>query len=131
MFAAGIDHFLVVSSGLTPYKNPFKNLIMIKNQKFNLPEDYDEKQLIDRLAGQFAIKKAPRVDGKLTLYDTFDWRLWGAREIRELLEEVGFSKTIVHIQTFDEDTDEPLDEFEATDEAEDYATWIGYIVAEK
>jgi CHAD domain-containing protein len=49
---------------------------MIKNQRFNLPEDYDEKQLIDRLTDQFAIKKSPRLDGKLTLYDTFDWRLF-------------------------------------------------------
>ena len=48
---------------------------MIRNQKFNLPRDCDEKQLIDRLADQFAIKKLPGVDGQLTLYDTFDWRL--------------------------------------------------------
>ncbi|MGD8962459.1 MAG: CHAD domain-containing protein [Desulfobacterales bacterium] len=49
---------------------------MIKNQKFNLPDGYDEKQLIDQLAGQYAIKKMSRVDGNLTLYDTFDWRLF-------------------------------------------------------
>ncbi len=49
---------------------------MIKNQKFNVPDGYDEKQLIDQLAGQFAIKKVPSVDGKLKLYDTFDWRLF-------------------------------------------------------
>ena len=49
---------------------------MIINQKFNLPDGYDEKQLIDQLAGQYAIKKTSRVDGRLMLYDTFDWRLF-------------------------------------------------------
>ena len=48
---------------------------MIKNLKFNVPDGYDEKQLIEQLAGQYAIKETPRVDGKITLYDTFDWRL--------------------------------------------------------
>ena len=62
---------------------------------------------------------------------TYRWRLWGAQEIRDLLHEAGFKRTTVHIQAFDEDTDEPLDEFYPTEEAEDYATWIGYIVAEK
>ncbi|MGD8343362.1 MAG: CHAD domain-containing protein [Desulfobacterales bacterium] len=49
---------------------------MIVNQKFNLPDDYDEKRLIDRLAGQYAIKKTSCIAGKLTFYDTFDWRLF-------------------------------------------------------
>jgi CHAD domain-containing protein len=48
---------------------------MTVNQKFNLPDGYAEKQLIDRLAGQFAFKQMPRVVAKLTFYDTFDWRL--------------------------------------------------------
>ena len=47
---------------------------MTKNQKFNLPDGCDEKQLVERLAGQCAIKKAPSVSVELTLYDTFDWR---------------------------------------------------------
>jgi CHAD domain-containing protein len=49
---------------------------MIINQKFNLPDGYDEKQLLDQLAGQYTIKKSSRVDGKLTICDTFDWRLF-------------------------------------------------------
>ena len=62
---------------------------------------------------------------------TYTWRLWGAKEIREVLIDAGFSKTTLHIQEFDDETDEPLDSFAATDYAEDYACWIGYIVAEK
>ena len=61
----------------------------------------------------------------------YRWRLWGAREIREVLDDAGFSSTILYLQEFDEKTDEPLDSFTATDYAEDYACWIGYIVAVK
>jgi SAM-dependent methyltransferase len=68
---------------------------------------------------------------KLKKAFSYRWRLWGAQEIRDLLHEAGFKKTTVHIQAFDEDTDEPLDEFYPTEVAEDYASWIGYIVAEK
>ena len=62
---------------------------------------------------------------------TYRWRLWGAQEVRDLLHEVGFIRTSVHIQAFDEETEEPIDEFYPTEVAEDYPSWIGYIVAEK
>ncbi|PID61883.1 MAG: SAM-dependent methyltransferase [Gammaproteobacteria bacterium] len=60
---------------------------------------------------------------------TYSWRVWGAREIREVLADAGFRETIIYRQMFDEDTDEALDEYEPTDFAEDYACWLGYIVA--
>ena len=59
----------------------------------------------------------------------YTWRVWGARELREILAEAGFSESIVYRQEFDEKTDEALDEYIATDEAEDYACWLGYIIA--
>ena len=62
---------------------------------------------------------------------SYTWRVWGARELREVLIDAGFSETIVYRQEFDPDTDEALDDYIATDFAEDYACWIGYIVAEK
>ena len=62
---------------------------------------------------------------------SYIWRLWGAKEIREVLMDAGFKNTTMYLQKFDEETDEPLDEFVATDYAEDYACWVGYIVAEK
>ncbi len=68
---------------------------------------------------------------KLKKAFSYRWRLWSAQEVRDLLHEVGFARTTVHMQAFDEETDEPLDEFFPTEEAEDYASWIGYIVAEK
>ena len=62
---------------------------------------------------------------------SYTWRVWGARELREILDEAGYSETIVYRQKFDPKTDEALDEYVATDEAEDYACWLGYIVARR
>lgn len=64
---------------------------------------------------------------------TYVWRIWGAKELREVLIDAGFSKTTMYIQAFDDETNEPLDEYIATDDldVQDYACWLGYIVAEK
>jgi len=66
---------------------------------------------------------------KLKKAFSYTWRVWGARELREILAEAGFSETIVYRQEFDPETDEALDEYVATDFAEDYACWLGYIIA--
>ena len=66
---------------------------------------------------------------KLKKAFSYTWRVWGARELREILEEAGFKETIVYRQEFDPETDEALDEYIATEEAEDYACWLGYLVA--
>jgi len=66
---------------------------------------------------------------KLKKAFSYTWRVWGARELREILAEAGYSQSIVYRQEFDPDTDEALDEYVATDDAEDYACWLGYIIA--
>jgi len=66
---------------------------------------------------------------KLKKAFSYTWRVWGAKELREILEEAGFSETILYRQEFDAETDEALDDYIATEEAEDYACWLGYIVA--
>ncbi|MCB1756030.1 MAG: class I SAM-dependent methyltransferase [Gammaproteobacteria bacterium] len=68
---------------------------------------------------------------KLKRAFSYVWRIWGAKELREVLSDAGFRKTTLYLQAFDEETDEPLDEYIPTDEAGDYACWLGYIVAEK
>ena len=60
---------------------------------------------------------------------SYTWRVWGARELREILAEAGYSESIVYRQKFDPKTDEALDDYIATDDAEDYACWLGYIIA--
>lgn len=62
---------------------------------------------------------------------TYNWRLWGAKELRELLLEVGFRRTRIYVQAFDDETDEPIDRFDETEEIPDHPSWIAYLVAEK
>lgn len=62
---------------------------------------------------------------------SYCWRLWGAHEIQDLLLQAGFSRVRWYVQKFDDDSGEPLDEFEETDETADHACWIAYVVAEK
>jgi len=68
---------------------------------------------------------------KLPRAFSYNWRLWGAKELREILAEVGFSGSRLYVQAFDEETDEPVDRFDETEEIPDYASWIAYLVAEK
>ncbi len=49
---------------------------MINNLKFKLPVGHDEKQIIQQLADKYTIKKEPTIAERLTIYDTFDWRLF-------------------------------------------------------
>ena len=68
---------------------------------------------------------------KLKRAFSYCWRVWGPTEIREILADAGFSKHAIYRQEFDEKTDEPLDDYIMTDEGEDYACWLGYVVAQK
>jgi CHAD domain-containing protein len=49
---------------------------MLKNLKYNLPDGYDEKQIIRKLADQYTLKKEPVIAEKFSFFDTFDWRLF-------------------------------------------------------
>lgn len=68
---------------------------------------------------------------KLKRAFSYHWRLWGAKELREILAEAGFSRTRLYVQAFDDETDEPIDRFDETEVIPDYASYIAYLVAEK
>ena len=61
---------------------------------------------------------------------TYDWRLWTLPELRELLEEAGFSKSRVYWEGDDGDGGGNGMVEEHASGAPDFA-WIAYIVAEK
>ena len=61
---------------------------------------------------------------------TYEWRLWSAPELRELLLEAGFSKATVYWEGEDEDGD-GNGEFTPNEKGEADLAWIAYIVAEK
>lgn len=67
---------------------------------------------------------------KLLRAFTYDWRLWTVPEIRELLEEAGFSSSSVYWEDADKDGEGTGTFRERTKVAQEPA-WIAYIVAER
>ena len=67
---------------------------------------------------------------KLRKAFSYTWRLWTVPEIREILEEAGFTRSTVYLQGTDEDG-EGDGEFEPAESGDADAAWIAYIVAEK
>jgi SAM-dependent methyltransferase len=61
---------------------------------------------------------------------TYEWRLWTAPEIRELLLEAGFAKATVYWEGEDEDG-EGNGEFTPDEKGAADLAWIAYVVAEK
>jgi len=61
---------------------------------------------------------------------TYEWRLWSAPEIREVLAEAGFKKSTLYWEGDDEDG-EGNGEFTPDEKGEADLAWIAYIVAEK
>ncbi len=66
---------------------------------------------------------------------TYEWRLWTLPELRELLQEAGFSRVHVYWEQYEEDPEDedylaPSGEYLDTLEGENQESWIAYIVAE-
>ena len=75
-------------------------------------------------------------DSRIEKAFSYEWRLWMIPELRELLQEAGFSKVRVYWEEFVDDEDDE-DEMEGTgiyhdvSEAEQQESWVNYIVAER
>ena len=74
----------------------------------------------------FAFSDGSRLDKAYS----YEWRLWTLPEIRELLEECGFSRVLVYWQGFDADGD-PDGRFRLATKADADAGWICYLTAQK
>lgn len=60
----------------------------------------------------------------------YHWRFWTIPEVREMLDEAGFSKSLVYWEQEDEDG-EDTGEFKARESADSNPSWVCYIVAVK
>lgn len=60
---------------------------------------------------------------------TYDWRLWTLPEIREVLAEAGFARTVVYWQGWDDEADEGDGDYQPVETADADAGWIAYIAA--
>ncbi len=61
---------------------------------------------------------------------SYEWRIWTMPEIRELLEEAGFSKIRIYWEDEDEDG-EANGEYYETETGEPDPAWIAYLIAER
>jgi hypothetical protein len=61
---------------------------------------------------------------------TYDWRLWTLPEIRELLQEAGFSAVHVYWETLDKEG-EPSGNYRRATKGRADRSWLSYVVAEK
>lgn len=62
---------------------------------------------------------------------TYDWRLWSIAELRELMLEAGFAKTVVYWEGTSRKTGEGNGVFRQTETGEDCQAWVAYIVGLK
>ncbi len=62
---------------------------------------------------------------------TYEWRIWTLPEIRELLDEAGFSKVTVYWEGTDEETGKGNGCYFPAERGEDDPAWITYLSAEK
>ncbi len=62
---------------------------------------------------------------------TYDWRLWTLPEIREVLQEAGFSRSVVYWQGWDEEAADGDGLYKPVETADADAGWIAYLVALK
>lgn len=62
---------------------------------------------------------------------SYQWRLWTLPEVREILDEAGFSRVTAWWQGWDDDEEEGDGEFAQVESADADAAWISYVVAEK
>ena len=68
---------------------------------------------------------------KLNKAFTYDWRLWSLPEVKEILEEAGYSKVSAWWQGWDDNEEDGNGEYEPVEHADADAAWVCYIVAEK
>ena len=62
---------------------------------------------------------------------SYDWRLWTLPEIRELLDEAGFTEVTVYWEGTDEESNEGDGVFEPAETGDADPGWICYLVAQK
>jgi len=70
-----------------------------------------------------------RDGSKLRKAFSYDWRLWTMPELRDLLDEAGFSKTIAYWEAADPETGEGNGVYYPAESADDDPAFVTYIVA--
>ena len=80
--------------------------------------------------GQFYIHFQRKNEAKRRQVFSYDWRLWSIPELRDLLEEAGFSTTHIYWEGNDENGD-GNGIYSKVDVGEECESWVAYIIAHK
>ena len=80
---------------------------------------------------QFAIHFKRKGEKKIKDAFVYKWRMWFTSELKDLLEEAGFSKVITYWEGDDEEDGTGNGEFFETNSAENCDAWVTYIAATK
>jgi len=79
---------------------------------------------------KFAIHFKRPGENKRNNVFTYDWRMWGIAELRDILKEVGFTKSVVYWEETGRDG-EGNGIFKKTEKGDDSEAWVAYIAALK
>ncbi|MBC7658414.1 MAG: class I SAM-dependent methyltransferase [Chitinophagaceae bacterium] len=80
--------------------------------------------------GMFYIHYQPKGKKKIEKVFTYDWRLWGIPELKDLMDEVGFKNVHFYWEGTDEDG-EGDGNYTKTNKGENCDSWVAYVVGEK
>ncbi|MGE0174322.1 MAG: class I SAM-dependent methyltransferase [Oligoflexales bacterium] len=61
---------------------------------------------------------------------TYDWRMWSIREIRDIMDEVGFSRSVVYWEGTSR-SGEGNGVFKRSETGDDCESWVAYVVGQK
>jgi SAM-dependent methyltransferase len=78
---------------------------------------------------QFYIHFKPKGGKKLRKIFEYDWRLWTIPELVDLMDEVGFAKSVVYWEGTEGEEGNGI--FEPTDIGEECESWVAYVVGVK
>lgn len=113
----GYDAFRVLRE-----RRPLGNFTYVWNQASYNPINGDYRCHI-----HFRFKDGSKLDQAFT----YDWRLWTLPELRDILVDAGFSRSMVYWQGWDENEQEGDGDFMPVEIADPDAGWIAYVVALK
>ena len=88
---------------------------------FNAVDNHIVCHIHFKLPGQQKIKKA----------FTYDWRLWGLPELRDVMIDAGFISVDAWFDGWDEDEEDTDGNYQPVTEYEEMDAWVGYLVATK
>jgi cyclopropane fatty-acyl-phospholipid synthase-like methyltransferase len=98
-----------------------------EHEDFDYVWDQDEFDPIHHHAMNYIHFEFP--DGsRINRAFTYDWRLWTIPEIREAMQEAGFSETEAYWERTDQKTNEGTGVYYRTERADDDPAWVAYVV---